>query len=209
MSDRPKYKAITTFFFFYFCLSTLLFSANNYREQIDSLQQYLPAADDINRRLELYSLISYYFHRHSVDSMAFYHKKALELIEAGASDPATLRKAYTASAIIKSQTGEPTELILTDYLAAKKYAEQSGDLDGLLACYNNLGYFYHVNYKPHKALESFFLGLQITNENPELNSSDKYGFLNGNIGYVYQTNGLHEKSLDYFKEVLVHAKKNR
>lgn len=184
-------------------LFPFLFQAQNAQQLIDNLKVDLRNNPDAKKTATIYSDLTWYYSKVSIDSALFYGEKALESSKK-LGDSTLLSQVYSDVGAVYFTKGDFQNSKI-NYLNSYKIRKARNDAKGVAKINNNLANVYERTFQYKQAMSSFLEALhyfESTNDFKNINVTK------GNIGLVLLKLKNYPKALKYLNEELKYEEEN-
>ena len=178
-------------------------NAQNAQDIIDKLKKDLQANPDAKRTASIYSDLTWYYSKISIDSALHYGGKAT--IEAKKlNDSTIMAQVYSDIGAVYFMKGDFVNS-KTNYLSAYKIRKLRKDVKGVAKINNNLANIYEKTHQYKQAMASFLEALEyFEGIKDEKNTS----IIKGNIGLIHLKLKNYSKAQKYINDVVLYQEKN-
>ncbi|MBF6640498.1 sensor histidine kinase [Flavobacterium sp. J49] len=184
-------------------LITQAVNAQNAQDIIDKLKKELQANPDAKKTASIYSDLTWYYSKISIDSALYYGGKAV-VESKKLNDSALVAQVYSDIGAVYFIKGDFVHSKL-NYLTAYKIRKLRNDLKGVAKINNNLANIYEKTHQYKQAMASFLEALEyFEGIKDEKNTS----IIKGNIGLIHLKLKNYPKALKYINEVVLYQEQN-
>jgi signal transduction histidine kinase len=177
--------------------------AQNAQQLIDNLKLDLKSNSDAKKIASIYSDLTWYYSKVSIDSALVYGKKALESSKK-LGDSTLLAQVYSDVGAVYFTKGD-FQNSKQNYLTAYKIRKAKKDIKGLAKINNNLANIYERTFQYNDAMKSFIDALQYFES---INDQKNIHITKGNIGLVLLKLKSYPKAIEYINEVIQYNEAN-
>ncbi|WP_295337695.1 sensor histidine kinase [Flavobacterium sp.] len=177
--------------------------AQNAQDIIDGLKKDLVQNPDAKKTASIYSDLTWYYSKISIDSALHYGGKALSESKK-LNDSTLMAQVYSDIGAVYFIKGDFVNS-KSNYLSAYKIRKLRNDSRGLAKINNNLANIYEKTNQYKAAMASFIEALSYF-EN--IKDEKNIGIIKGNIGLIHLKLKNYPKALQYIKEVIAYQEKN-
>jgi len=190
-----------------FLIAVFLFSfslsAQNAQQLIDNLKADLKNNPDSKKTATIYSDLTWYYSKVSIDSALVYGKKALESSKK-LGDSTLLSQVYSDIGTVYFTKGD-FQSSKDNFLKSYKIRIARNDAKGVAKINNNLANVYERTFQYKKAMHSF---LEALNYFESTNDFKNINVTKGNIGLVLLKLKNYPKALKYLNEEIKYEEEN-
>lgn len=184
-------------------LSTSFINAQNVQQVIDNLMLELKNNPDAKKKAVIYSDLTWYYSKVSIDSALVYGEKALESTKK-LGDSTLLSQVYSDIGAVFFTKGD-FKNSKANYLLSHKIRKAKNDVRGLAKINNNLANVYERTFEYKLAMKYFLSALQYFESTNDLKNIN---VTKGNIGLVLFKLKDYNKSLKYLSEEIKYEEDN-
>jgi signal transduction histidine kinase len=177
--------------------------AQNAQDIIDGLKKDLKANPETKKVASIYSDLTWYYSKISIDSALHYGGKALSESKK-LNDSTLMAQVYSDIGAVYFIKGDFVNSKL-NYLSAYKIRKLRNDSRGLAKINNNLANIYEKTNQYKAAMASFIEALSYFES---IKDEKNIGIIKGNIGLIHLKLKNYPKALQYIKEVVAYQEKN-
>jgi len=177
--------------------------AQNAQDIIDGLKKDLKANPETKKVASIYSDLTWYYSKISIDSALHYGGKALSESKK-LNDSTLMAQVYSDIGAVYFIKGDFVNSKL-NYLSAYKIRKLRNDSRGLAKINNNLANIYEKSNQYKAAMASFIEALSYFES---IKDEKNIGIIKGNIGLIHLKLKNYPKALRYIKEVVAYQEKN-
>ena len=177
--------------------------AQNAQDIIDGLKKELKTNPDAKKTASIYSDLTWYYSKISIDSALHYGGKAL-LESKKLSDSTLMAQVYSDIGAVYFIKGDFVNS-KTNYLSAYKIRKLRKDNKGLAKINNNLANIYEKTNQYKAAMSSFIEALSYFES---IKDEKNIGIIKGNVGLIHLKLKNYPKALQYISEVVAYQEKN-
>ena len=177
--------------------------AQNAQDIIDGLKKDLKANPETKKVASIYSDLTWYYSKVSIDSALHYGGKALSESKK-LNDSTLMAQVYSDIGAVYFIKGDFVNSKL-NYLSAYKIRKLRKDSRGLAKINNNLANIYEKTNQYKAAMASFIEALSYFES---IKDEKNIGIIKGNIGLIHLKLKNYPKALQYIQEVVAYQEKN-
>ena len=177
--------------------------AQNAQDIIDGLKKDLKANPETKKIASIYSDLTWYYSKVSIDSALHYGGKALSESKK-LNDSTLMAQVYSDIGAVYFIKGDFVNSKL-NYLSAYKIRKLRKDSRGLAKINNNLANIYEKTNQYKAAMASFIEALSYFES---IKDEKNIGIIKGNIGLIHLKLKNYPKALQYIQEVVAYQEKN-
>lgn len=190
--------------FYTLFLLSLSTQAQNAQQLIDNLKSELATNPDAKKTASIYSDLTWYYSKVSVDSALVYGKKALESSKK-LGDSTLLAQVYSDVGAVYFTKGDFQNSKL-NYTTAYKIRKARNDIKGLAKINNNLANIYERTFQYKLAMQSFLDALTYFES---INDQKNINTIKGNIGLVLFKLKNYPKAIGYLNDEINYEEANK
>lgn len=189
----------------FYCSFMLVLSvqAQNAQQLIDNLKTELKSNPDAKKTASIYSDLTWYYSKVSVDSALVYGRKALESSKK-LGDSTLLAQVYSDVGAVYFTKGD-FQNSKSNYLIAYKIRKARKDVKGLAKINNNLANIYERTFQYKLAMQSFIDALSYFES---INDQKNINTIKGNIGLVLFKLKNYTKAIKYLNDEITYEEEN-
>nr|WP_294774167.1 sensor histidine kinase [uncultured Flavobacterium sp.] len=189
--------------FLFLILASIKLNAQNAQDIIDGLKKDLKANPDAKKTATIYSDLTWYYSKISIDSALHYGGKAV-VESKKLNDSILMAQVYSDIGAVYFIKGDFVNSKL-NYLTAYKIRKLRKDVKGVAKINNNLANIYEKTHQYKQAMASFLEALEyFESVKDEKNTS----IIKGNIGLIHLKLKNYPKALKYISEVIQYQERN-
>lgn len=177
--------------------------AQNAQDIIEGLKKELKANPDVKKTASIYSDLTWYYSKISIDSALHYGGKALSESKK-LNDSILMAQVYSDIGAVYFIKGDFVNS-KSNYLLAYKIRKLRKDSRGLAKINNNLANIYEKTNQYKAAMASFIEALSYFES---IKDEKNIGIIKGNIGLIHLKLKNYPKALQYISEVVAYQEKN-
>lgn len=182
---------------------TFSMHAQNAQQLIDNLKLDLKSNSDAKKIASIYSDLTWYYSKVSIDSALVYGEKALESSRK-LGDSTLLAQVYSDVGAVYFTKGD-FQNSKQNYLTAYRIRKARKDIKGLAKINNNLANIYERTFQYKESMKSFIDALQYFES---INDQKNIHITKGNIGLVLFKLKDYPKAIQYINEVIQYNEAN-